>query len=125
MPRGRPKKDKGKSAQQNNSDFSVDKTEQLKAFDEKKVSSALTKDIIDRFDIKPVRNPSKLSGKRIFSCIEKTYEASLNRAYAIRDEYNAKNKNYQMILSDYYPQDFSNKSILVSFNIKMEKIDDD
>jgi hypothetical protein len=119
---GRHKKDKGKTAQQNNSDFSVDKSEQLKKFnvDEKKVLSTLTKEIIAKFDILPVRNPSKLSGRKIFACVEKNYEESLKRAYAIRDEHNAKYKDNPMVLVDYYPQEFGHKAILVSCNYKSE-----
>ena len=117
---GRRKKDKSKSAQNNVDDFTVDKDEQLKAFDGREINPKLTQEVINKFDIKPVRKTSDLTGERLDTFNGKNYEDSLKLLYEWRDRYNNQSEKDMIILVNYYPQEFKSKSIIVSYNLKMK-----
>lgn len=114
---GRKKKDKGADAQSKVDDFTIDKDEQLTVFTKKKLSK-LTQEVIDMFDIKPVRGVNALSGHRINGFAATSYKDSLLECYAWRDGYNSKKDGVDKVeLISYYPQDFKGKNILVSYDL--------
>ena len=103
--------------------FDVDKQTQLEVFTKKK-TSLLSKELMAKFDIKPVGLVSGLHGNCLYNFTEGNYEASLEKAYSWRDDYNnwkdpkTKIGNPKKIkLVDYYPQIAFGSSIIVSYNL--------
>jgi hypothetical protein len=118
-------KNNTKQAKVDSFNTSVDKSDSLTVFTEQSVS-LISQEVIDKFDILPVGKLGKLSGHYIIQFNEKTYEESLNEAYRWRDRNNNKVKKDEfhrdIILVDYYPQEFKGKSVLVSYNfVEKEK----
>jgi len=100
----------------------IDKEGQLTVFTEKKTLQ-ISQEVIDKFDIKPVGKPAKLSGMKINGFNGKNYEASLNEAYEWAKSNNENDKILdKIVLVDYYPQSFMSRSVLVSYNTKPKKI---
>jgi hypothetical protein len=105
--------------------LSADKSDALTVFTKQSVS-LISQEVIDKFDIPPVGKLGKLSGHQVIQFNEKNYEESLNEAYRWRDRNNNKVKKDEfhrdIILVDYYPQEFKGKSVLVSYNfVEKEK----
>lgn len=100
--------------------LSTDKSDALTVFTKQAVS-LISQETIDKFDIPPVGKLEKLSGHRIKQFNEKNYEESLKAAYLWRDSNNNKEKKDEfhkdIVLVDYYPQEFKSKSVLVSYNL--------
>lgn len=122
---GRRKKtdiEKNKTKQEKVDTFNLsnDKSDALTVFTKQAVS-LISQEIIDKFDIPPVGKLGKLSGHRIIQFNEKNYEESLKAAYLWRDSNNNKEKKDELhkdiVLVDYYPQEFKSKSVLVSYNL--------
>lgn len=100
--------------------LSSDKSDALTVFTKQAVS-LISQEVIDKFDIPPVGKLGKLSGHRVIQFNEKNYEESLKAAYLWRDTNNNKPKKDEfhkdIVLVDYYPQEFKSKSVLVSYNL--------
>lgn len=100
--------------------ISNDKSDALTVFTKQAVS-LISQETIDKFDIRPVGKLGKLSGHNIIQFNEKNYEESLKAAYLWRDLNNNKEKKDEfhkdIVLVDYYPQEFKSKSVLVSYNL--------
>ena len=100
--------------------LSNDKSDALTVFTKQTVS-LISQETIDKFDIRPVGKLGKLSGHNIIQFNEKNYEESLKAAYLWRDLNNNKAKKDEfhkdIVLVDYYPQEFKSKSVLVSYNL--------
>lgn len=114
---GRKRKDKGADAQSKVDDFTIDKDEQLTVFTKEK-SLKLTQEVIDMFDIKPVRGTNALSGHQVNGFTAKSYKESLTECYAWRDTYNGRKDAVDRVqLISYYPQSFQGKNILVAYDL--------
>jgi hypothetical protein len=112
------RKKKGSNTKSEVDSFSVDKGNQLEVFSHK-TPSLLTKDIIAKYDIKPVRGTNNLRGAYLESFTQgKNYDEALKLAYEWRDRFNTrKNAISKIELIDYYPQEFKGKSIIISYKI--------
>ena len=95
----------------------LDKDEQLSVFTKTKLSS-LSQETIDKYDAKPVGKLSKLSGHKINGFTGKSYADSLSQVQGFLDTHNNdRNSVDKFVWVDYYPQEFLQRSILISYNI--------
>jgi hypothetical protein len=120
--RGRPagSKNKVNSTEKVVASFEATKDDGLTVFT-KQERHLIDKETIEKFDIKPVKRTSDISG-RIQSFTGKNYEESLKLAYAWMELYNRRSTDGTKIkLNNYYPQVFMEKSILVGYDLKREK----
>jgi len=97
--------------------FEATKDDGLTVFT-KQEKHLIDKETIEKFDIKPVKRTSDLTG-RIQNFNGKNYEESLKLAYAWMELYNRRSTDGTKIkLNNYYPQVFMEKSILVGYDLK-------
>lgn len=110
------RKKKNASTEKDVEDFTVTKEDSLEVFSKKKHLS-ISKEVIALFDIKPVGKINKLSGHGVKGFNGKDYKDSLELAYNWMNDFNKYNDEKLIELVDYYPQEFMEKSVLVSYNI--------
>jgi len=100
--------------------FTETKDESLEIFTKEKIT--VPPKVIAMFDVQPVGKSHLIGGEKLEHFNEKTYQASLERAYEWRDDYNKKSKENKIEFVNYYPQEFKGKSILMGYNtIKIEE----
>ena len=115
---GRQKKDKAKTAQNDVNDFDVNFGDQLKKLEQKN-DVKIDKEILKKYDMKPVSRIKDLRGKQIMQFNGKNYEESMRLAIEWKDAYNQQSANGALVeIVDFYPQVFMSKQIIISYNLK-------
>ena len=103
----------------------IDKESQLTVFTQPK-KSLLSEETIKKFEkeMLPVGTLSELSGKSIYGFSgSKNYDDALSQCLEWRNQYNLrKDATNKIELVNYFPQEHSGKSILVSYNIVENKV---
>lgn len=85
----------------------------------KKKDLSIEQEVVDKFDVKPVRSIAMLGGQYIMDFTGKNYEESLKLAYEWKDRYEKDHKDTKVNFVNYYPQVFMHKTILISYNLKV------